>query len=297
METQKVNSLKFKTTFSKKGIDYIVTIKLADECRNGHNDFSITADTYLTGKPYTDRNNQGGGAMGDTIAKLKPEFKIFNDLHLSDVTGVPMHGIANGYYWMNEGNNKDYAISTLRITEDEYTTLKNCKDKLIFQFTLESLGIVKRWKEEANTAIAKLEELTGCKFIDNSTRLPYTPLTFDQLTEIGQRINSGYYNPEAIKQRETDALQAKRDKLMAEIEAKRDKAILRAENDYKIEKYVLLSGLPLDNYIYYGHTNTVVFNWKDYDKKITKEEFDNFVQNLNYTELPDNVIFEFEKQK
>lgn len=38
-------------------------------------------------------------------------------------------------------------------------------------------------------------------------------------------------------------------------------------------------GLSTDNVIYYNHTNTLSFNWRDYGEKITQEEFDDFVNN------------------
>lgn len=38
--------------------------------------------------------------------------------------------------------------------------------------------------------------------------------------------------------------------------------------------------------IYYNHTNTLFFNWRDYGEKITQEEFDDFVNNVDRSQLP-----------
>lgn len=43
--------------------------------------------------------------------------------------------------------------------------------------------------------------------------------------------------------------------------------------------------------IYYNHTNEVVFNWKDYGEKITQEQFVDFINQLDYSKLPDGVKF------
>lgn len=57
--------------------------------------------------------------------------------------------------------------------------------------------------------------------------------------------------------------------------------------------YVFDYGLSVDNVIYYDHTNTLVFNWCYYENKITKEEFDDFVNNMDRSQLPEGIKFEF----
>lgn len=51
-------------------------------------------------------------------------------------------------------------------------------------------------------------------------------------------------------------------------------------------------GLSTDNVIYYNHTNTLSFNWCDYGEKITQEEFDDFVNNVDRSQLPEGIKFE-----
>lgn len=46
------------------------------------------------------------------------------------------------------------------------------------------------------------------------------------------------------------------------------------------------------NVIYYPHTNTLSFNWNDYGGKITQEEFDDFVNNVDRSQLPEGIKFE-----
>lgn len=41
-----------------------------------------------------------GGCLHDEIAKAFPQLQPVIDLHLADDTGEPMHGEANGWYWL-----------------------------------------------------------------------------------------------------------------------------------------------------------------------------------------------------
>lgn len=51
-------------------------------------------------------------------------------------------------------------------------------------------------------------------------------------------------------------------------------------------------GLSTDNIIYYPHTNTLSFNWNGYGEKITQEEFDDFVNKVDRSKLPEDIRFE-----
>lgn len=46
------------------------------------------------------------------------------------------------------------------------------------------------------------------------------------------------------------------------------------------------------NLIYYSHTNTLSFNWNGYGEKITQEEFDDFVNKVDRSQLPEGIKFE-----
>lgn len=71
-----------------------------------------------------------------------------------------------------------------------------------------------------------------------------------------------------------------------------DKQIRKAEVGKKIILCVFDHGLSVDNVIYYNHTNTLVFNWCDHIEKITKEKFDDFVNNVDRSRLPEGIKFE-----
>ena len=141
----------------KNGNQWKIEISLDDDCKNGHQDFSLTGTCWEKGKSRIDRNMKFGGACGDTIIKLFPEYEIFERLHICDFNGAPMYAIENGMYHAKR-NGKDSLQNYLRLTELEAETLMQYLDeKLAFRFHLENMGVVARWKEEANEAIKKLE--------------------------------------------------------------------------------------------------------------------------------------------
>lgn len=88
-------------TNTLEGDTLIIKIRLSDPCKNGHNDFAITGDTYQKDKPLTDKYFLSGGCIHDTILSVKPSLKLFVDLHLSDEQGLPMYAVENGYFWFN----------------------------------------------------------------------------------------------------------------------------------------------------------------------------------------------------
>lgn len=53
------------------------------------------------------------------------------------------------------------------------------------------------------------------------------------------------------------------------------------------------TGLLSDNYIYYVEDNNVVFNYYSYHDKVTEEEYNNMLKNIDYSLLPEGIKFEF----
>lgn len=288
METK--NYLKHKISTKDSDGNFLdIEIRLSDDCKNGHNDFAITASAYdKRGKgSHSDKYWLYGGCSHDEILKVRPDLKIFVDLHLSDFRGVPMYAVENGFFHLTEGK-LNYSQSTVRATDSEFEILKTAKDKDYFGHLLVKLGIVDRWQREAKQAISILEEMTGNKFEDNSTRLPALPV-FSEETE--KRIASGYYSAEKIQDRENEKAIARKLKKEKELFDQRDKIIEKANNECNVKIAVLNTGMSLENFIYYDHTNVGNFNLWDWCKKVSKEEFDNFVATVDYSRLPEGIKF------
>lgn len=70
-----------------------VTVRYDDQCGNGHNSFSITADIRTSSGVEV-----AGGCCHDEVAKHFPELAPFIKWHLTSSDG-PMHYIANTSYW------------------------------------------------------------------------------------------------------------------------------------------------------------------------------------------------------
>lgn len=284
-----------KKIYHEEGNVYKICAKVSldDDCNNMHAGFSITADVYEKTK-----NGRwlwvAGGCQHDLISKHFPELKRFIPLHLCSHDGSPMHPVENGsfhVYNSSEIITNDY----LRLSDGELQKLNAApKDHAYFKYMLFHLGIVARWQKEADEFIRFLEEKTGVEWEN-----PYTPeqehfrleISAEEKAKIETKISNGYYSEEAIAERNEARRIAKIEAQREEILAKYNKTEQQARNERDIKLYILDSGLPTDNVIYYNHTNEVVFNWKDYDKKITQEQFVDFINQVDYSKLPDGVEF------
>lgn len=283
----------FSKTFVEDGCTYkiVATAKLNDDCHNNHYDFAITGDiTRLqkNGRWVDDR----GGCIHEDIAKRFPQLKKFIHLHLCNHLGQPMYPEANGQYHIaNSG--KQVAMDYLRITEEEYNALSpfiDREERTRFKCMLFKLGIVDRWKKEADEFIEFLAD--GGKWEN-----PYTPeeervmrLTDE---ERKQMEDNDFFATEQLVQRQADKkrkpIEDARKAVLAEYDA--ENAKLQAERDVKM--YILDNGLTIENFIYYPHSLEGVFNWLDYKPKVSREEFDNFMSTMNYAKLPYGVKFAF----
>ena len=268
--------MKYTVNLNNENFNIEVTIRLADECKNGHQDFSITGTCWDAGERRTERNIIGGGCIHNEILKAFPEFLPFVELHLCDFDGVPMHAIENMRYHITNGFNStqgkyDNFVSEYcdyyRITKAEFDTLFEAKmDKLYFQYVFETLPIRARWKEEAQNAIRQLEELTGEKFVNTSTRSNFTPLSDKDRALIIERIAKNYYTTDAIEEREAQAKKEAQEKYFTKLDSELSAEIERRKKEINIKKQLYLMGGKrfVDNVIYYPHNNTIKCNWSNY---------------------------------
>ena len=189
----KTNNLRFTDNrIDREGNRWEISICLNDECKSGHQDFSLTGCCYEAHKPKTDRNMITGGACGDEIAQLFPEYEIFNNLHLCDYLGIPMYCVGNGFYFLQNGFNRYDEGETLkskfckyyRVTGKQFDILSCAKSRVHFAILLEENGIFEQWKEEADKAIKKLEKLTGNEFVVDSVRTQYDKPSADEITKM-----------------------------------------------------------------------------------------------------------------
>ncbi|MDR1119428.1 MAG: hypothetical protein LBM08_00745 [Dysgonamonadaceae bacterium] len=296
----KTKGLHYSTTKLFEGEKITVKICLSDDHNNGIQDFGLTAHIYEMQHDHYE--TVGSGCCHEEILKHWPEFKIFADLHLSDYRGVPMYAVENGFYhiqnYQSGKKTSDSAKAYLRISDEEFAVLSACDDKDILHYQLYALGIVAKWEKEAQEAIQILEDLTGQTFKANSIKNNIAPLSEQTKTLIQSRIDAGYYSPEQIQNRALSAREAKKQKRIAELNAEAQRKIEKIRNELQIRLYVVKSGLSDDNFIYYNHSNTAVFNWKSgscYDR-ITQEAFIDFLERVDYSQLPEGIEFKLEEK-
>lgn len=296
MET--TNKLTYLSTkfFTENKEEYriTVTVSLNDDCHNNMCDWSVTADIRW-------KNQRGqykeymGDCCHDEVVKHFPELAKFISLHLCNHYGAPMYPVDNGMYHI-KNSDKSVAIEYLRISDKEYSKLSEAvDDEMYFKYLLFDLGIVDRWKRESDELLVELEDLCGKKWVN-----PYMPekerftliLTDEERSLVEEHIKSGYYSAENIEKRKIEAHKA-------DVAGKRfniceyyNQKIRQAEVEKKIMLCVFDYGLPTNNVIYYPHSNTLSFNWKDYGGKITQEEFDGFVNKVDRSQLPEDIRFE-----
>lgn len=289
METTSVLNWTGSKFYYEDGAEFRIDarVKLADECKNGHCDFSTTCDIYEVAK-----NGRliewGGGANTEAIAAHFPELREFVKLHLSRFDGRPMYAVENGAYFIKRGE-FDTAKDHLRITDDELEMLKPyAGDSLYFAYMLQTSGIVARWENEAREFIKWLEEKTGKTWAN-----PYADnepiITAEDTNTIKERITAGYYTAEAINARNEAKKEEERENARAEVLAEYDATTAKAQQKRDIKLAIIDAGGTLTNVIIYDHYDPfrVVFNWSNCWDKITADEYRRIidadsVQNLKY---------------
>lgn len=151
------------------------------EIRTERNYFSITGATYEKlgrGQKYYDYKyfeNQKfefstGGCIHKTILKHYPNFKVFVDLHLSDLKGIPMHFVANGFYFITEFlKRNDYSLEIIQnhFRIDRNEAKKLCRlvanEGKIYAKKYVLDNYVKRYNLEAKNALKELKILINKK--------------------------------------------------------------------------------------------------------------------------------------
>lgn len=294
MET---NTLKYTVvkSFREKGITYkvITTIKLHDECKNGTCSWSITG--ILQQKKGNGRfYDIGHGCIHEEILKASPKLKMFVDLHLCDWRGTPLYPVENGYYFLQKDKNQ--AKEYLRVTDEEMGILSKCDNKEYFKYQLFALGIVERWQAESKKAIQTLEELTGDVWVNpykESEERHRFVLSDEEREEMEGKILSGYYTESAIQERQEAKRIAEIEKRKNEVIKTFEKRINKATKEKDVKLAILGAGLLSDNYLYSVEGNNVVFNYYSYHDKVTEEEYNNMLKNIDYSLLPEGIKFEF----
>lgn len=244
MET--TNNLKHKISITEKA-NCVISIRLNDECNNGYEDFSITADFWKLERQKTDKNWIMGGCCHEEILKIRPDLKIFTQLHNNDFRGYPMHYVENAFYHLkNEYNSqmtKTRFMECYFVSEEQYQELLKADD--VNEFGYLFLVVFKNhkiWEDLAIQGIKYLEELSGKKFESKATRL------YDISKFLGLSYPKGYFFDEAVKERRLKAHLLKKHEAINKLKKEAQQKIEEIENKLLIEKQLMeLDFLDLRN--------------------------------------------------
>ena len=233
MET--TNNLKYKIDITEKA-NCVISIRLNDECKNGHEDFAITATFWKLNKPRKDVNMYMSGCCHEEILKFRPDLKIFVDLHLNDFKGYPMYYIENGFYHL-KNMPKHKFMEYARVNETGYELLKKASDENEYGYLLlNKLENHKIWEALAKKGIAKLQKLTGKKFKSNGTRLynldKYKNLNFPE----------DWFEDENVERRRKEKFLYKQNEKISAMEKEHKRKIEEMQNEFSIKKSLMQLG-------------------------------------------------------
>lgn len=290
----KTNNLKFNHSVNNNKVNAEVKIRLNDECKNGHQDFAITATFWEVGKSRTDRNMISGGCCHEEILKHFPQFKLFVDLHLCDFNGAPMYAHANGFYHIKKENKEKFLTYYNSITSDQYEQLVKAENEEVFKYLLYRLGIVSKWKSLSEIGISELEKLTENEFLNDSVKSHLEPFTETEIKAFEDKFKNGFYSDANILEREEAKKQEKKTNLLTDLKKRFEAKNLEALQDYEIDRILIDLFLTKSNVIFYKHTNTIVVNWQknSYDKQYTEAEFKQFLDIAKENKHLKDCIFE-----
>ena len=292
METTSLNYQATKL-FNNKKEKITVSIRLNDECNNGHQDFSITCTGYIR-RSYNSRwIDSFGGCAHDEILKHFPQFKMFVDLHLADFRGVPMYAIENGFYFIKNGfddtkglTQQEYFCNYFRVNAEQCAELYKSENKLEFAILLKELGVLKQWRAEAKKAISELEKLTGDTFLIDSPKLRNVEPKEEEVKEFKKLKKEGYFSDEAKQKRKDKRLADKKKASIEKIEQDFNNQVEKFKKERDIKLEFIRLGFEVSEKtgnmlgaIYYNHTNEINFNWST--EKIKDSEINYFIENID----------------
>lgn len=257
---------------------------------------------YATGEKY----NLNGGiknvfeseCIHDEILKYFPEFKIFVNLHGNDSYGMPMYMLSNLKFAID--NNKIDAICrTLHISKGTGKEIICWGEDLDYiKYFLEENDIIYHLRSKANKAIKLLEKLTGDEF-ENPDILgifDYIPLGKEKKDSIKKMHEKGYFTIDnVIKRREEKIREIQLQRLESE-KKKLESEKKEIDNEIQVLQYLFDKGIKIDCHAYLRSVNILSINLlKNGDGVMTENEYKDFINSVDYSKLPKNISFEFNK--
>lgn len=221
-------------------------VRCDDECKNGHDTFSITGEIYIPGR----RDSEACGCLHDEIAARFPELAPYIRWHLTSTDG-PMHYLANAIYHagftlgMENARNLDHLKSTIvygAVDSDLSIDLESLDAEQLLAFLDARFpALMQQFKADVN-ALFGSEVVTDVA----AEAYPYSGTL------------STPHNRNVIRQKKRQ-----------QITDQADSAIRNETTERDGKLWLLDHGLSIENVIYYSHTDIFTFGWRE---KVTDAE-------------------------
>lgn len=257
---------------------------------------------YATGEKY---NLNGGiknvfesGCIHEEILKYFPEFKIFVHLHGNSSYGMPEYMLSNLKFEIDNG--KIAAIRrTLGISEEMANEITCWGEEIDYiKYFLEENDIIYHLRSKANKAIKMLEELTGHEF-DNPDILgiyDYIPLSKDAKDHIKKLHEKGYFTMDNVLKRRNEKIREIQMRRVESEKKKLESEKKEIDNEIQVLQYLFDRGIRIDCHAYLRSVNILSINLlKNGDGVMTENEYKDFIKSVDYSKLPKNISFEFNK--
>ncbi len=90
-------------------------------------------------------------------------------------------------------------------------------------------------------------------------------------------------------------MEDEKNKIIGTLKLDAQKKIDSINTELNLRLAIVEAGFSLNNFIYYNHSNEGVFNWVDYQDKITQEQLDELLTKIDKSKLPENIVFKLNK--
>lgn len=286
-----------------EGIDVnlTVTFELHDDCHNGVCHFGITAEGVVArGKHTGPRKGRWlfGGCQHELVAKHFKELVPFIPLHLSNEFGQPSYPVDNFIFNIQQNEPDENLKEWYRVNDEQLAKLKTVTShKEYFQYKLFKLGVIDKWKRDADVAIAWLEEKTGQKFTHTSNPRFTLEYSEEWMADIEKREAAGEFSEETLMKQKAEAHKKWQGEQLVKLAKEREFDTRKNE----LAEWLILN-CPTENYSFFAYNGfgyrenpeykltLNAYNWRP---KLTQEQIDEFV---NRPDFPGDIIIKLEEK-
>lgn len=263
---------------------------------NGYSYFYAIGDVYelkRKGKKVI-----SSGSIHEEILKYFPEFKIFIYLHGNSSYGMPLHMLSDTKFAID--NNKIDAICrTLGISEEMAKEMTCWGEEIDYmKYFLEENDIIFSLRRKSKKAIKLLEKLTGDEF-ENPDILgifDYIPLGKEEKDRIKKMHEKGYFTIDNVIKRRGEKMREIQMQRLESEKKKLESEKKEIDNEIQVLQYLFDKGIRIDCHAYLRSVNILSINLlKNGDGVMTENEYKDFIKSVDYSKLPKNISFEFNK--